>query len=118
MPAVTEINWPVLWIVVAYLVFIIAVAIYAGRKEKSMTDFYAAGMGVPWWVVGLSITAATMSGWGFVGMPGMVYQTGWAFGAVIGVGASTGVVLSFYLLAKMCRETRVDYDSRPSGDAL
>lgn len=104
MPAVTEINWPVLWIVVAYLVFIIAVAIYAGRKEKSMTDFYAAGMSVPWWVVGLSITAATMSGWGFVGMPGMVYQTGWAFGAVIGVGASTGLVLSFYLLAKPMRK--------------
>jgi len=69
-----------------------------------MTDFFAGGMDIPWWVVALSITAATMSGWGFVGMPGMVYQSGWAYGAVIGVGASTGLVLSFYLLAKPMRK--------------
>ena len=104
MPAVSEINWPVLWFVVIYLAFIIAVAIYAGRVQKGMKDFFAGGMDIPWWVVGFSVTAATMSGWGFVGMPGMVYQTGWAYGAVIGVGASTGLVMSFYLLAKPMRK--------------
>lgn len=104
MPAITDINWPVLWVVVAYLGFIISVAIYAGRKQQGMSDFFAGGMSIPWWVVALSITAATMSGWGFVGMPGMVYSTGWAFGAVIGVGAATGMVLSFYLLAKPMRK--------------
>lgn len=104
MPAVTEVNWPVFWVVAIYLGFIIAVAIYAGRQQKGMSDFFAGGMDIPWWVVALSITAATMSGWGFVGMPGMVYSTGWAFGAVIGVGAATGMVLSFYLLAKPMRK--------------
>lgn len=118
MAEVTSVNWTIVTICVIYLIFIMGVAIYCGKNQKGMTDFFAGGMKIPFFVVALSVTAATMSGWGFVGMPGMVYQTGWAFGATIGAGAATGMVLSFYLLAKPMRKCAEKFGSLTIPDLL
>ncbi len=59
-----------------YLVFCIAVGVWAMRRTKSAGDFFVAGRSLGPAVVGLAIFSSTMSGFGFVGGPGLVYSTG------------------------------------------
>lgn len=112
------IDWTIVSIIVVYLAFIIGITLWISRGEKNMSDFFAGGMKIPFYVVGFSVSAATMSGWGFVGMPGMVYKHGWAYGAVIGVGAATGMVLSIYLLAKPMRKCAEKFGTLTVPDIL
>ena len=57
----------------AFLVFIavvVAVSLYASRKEESDTDDFLAGRGPAWWLIGCSLIASNISTEHFVGMSG------------------------------------------------
>ena len=49
----TGIDWFILCI---YLIAIIAISGYIGRRQKSQEDYYLGGRAMPSWQVGLSIT--------------------------------------------------------------
>jgi sodium/proline symporter len=113
-----EANWTIVGIIAVYLILILGVTLYMSRGGSGMRDYFIGGMKIPFYVVGFSMSAATMSGWGFVGMPGMVYKHGWAFGAVIGGGAATGMMLSVYLLAKPMRKCAERFNTLTVPDLL
>lgn len=49
-------------IIVAYLLFALAVGLaYARRAGRGLTDFFASGRSLPWWIVGTSMVATTFS---------------------------------------------------------
>ena len=113
-----ETNWTIIITIFIYLAFILGLAVWISRGQTKMSDYFAGGMKIPFYVVGFSISAATMSGWGFVGMPGLVYKHGWAYGAAIGAGAASGLVLSIYLLAKPMRKCVQKFDTLTVPDLL
>lgn len=57
---------------------VLAVGLWAGRKEKSADDFYLAGKNVPWWGVAGSIFGTNVSAEHLVGMLGIGYSIGFA----------------------------------------
>jgi SSS family solute:Na+ symporter len=49
-------------IIIGYLVFALAVGLaYAKRAGRGLTDFFASGRALPWWIVGTSMVATTFS---------------------------------------------------------
>ena len=88
--------------VAAYLVVCIVVGLWALRRTKSATDFFMAGRDLGIFVTGLAVFSSTLSGFGFVGGPGLVYRMGTSSLWMV-VCAGLGFVLAFFLLAKRLR---------------
>ncbi len=88
--------------VAVYLLLCIGVGIWAMRHTKSASDFFVAGRSLGPAVVGLAIFSSTMSGFGFVGGPGLVYSTGIS-SLWMCLTSPLGFALGFYLVAKRIR---------------
>lgn len=62
-----------------YLIAVVAIGFLSGRKAKtSAADFFLAGRGLPWYVIGFSLIAASISSEQFIGEVGWAYKYGLA----------------------------------------
>jgi len=61
---------------VVYKLILIAVGVWASRRNKTESDFFLASQGVGPWVSGLSYAASTSSAWVLLGFTGFVYANG------------------------------------------
>ena len=59
-----------------YMVLCVGVGFWAMRRTRSVKDFFMAGRDLGIIVTGVAIFSSTMSGFGFVGGPGLVYSMG------------------------------------------
>lgn len=115
----------------AAVVGVIGLGIYKARpkkadgkkKDSSAADYFLAGRGLSWWLVGFSLIAANISTEQFVGMSGQAAD--WLGLAIAGyewLAAITLVVVAFFFLPKLLRcgvytipeflETRYNLGSR------
>ncbi|PCI60020.1 MAG: hypothetical protein COB37_10310 [Kordiimonadales bacterium] len=85
-----------------YLVICIGVGIWAMRRTKNANDFFVAGKGLGPIVVSLAVFSSTLSGFGFVGGPGLVYATGLSSMWMV-VTSALGYATGFYLISKRIR---------------
>ncbi|GEQ99022.1 sodium/glucose cotransporter 2 [Iodidimonas gelatinilytica] len=60
----------------AYFVIAIGLGIWFGRKHDTASDFFLAGRGMLWPVIGLSLFASNISSTTLVGLAGSAYSTG------------------------------------------
>ena len=88
--------------VALYLGVCIVVGLWALRRTKSTHDFFMAGRDLGIFVTGLAVFSSTLSGFGFVGGPGLVYRMGMSSLWMV-VCASLGFVIAFMLLGKRLR---------------
>ena len=70
-----SIGWIDIIIVVLYLVFIVWWGLRHG-KSADAGSYFLAGRSMPWWVVGLSLFAASISSTTLIGQCGDAYDTG------------------------------------------
>ena len=56
-------------VLVAYFVGIVAIGLYAGRRNPNLKEFALGGRAIPWWAVLASIIAAETSAATFLGTP-------------------------------------------------
>ena len=70
-----SIGWIDICIVVLYLVFIIWWGLRHG-KSSDAGSYFLAGRSMPWWIVGLSLFAASISSTTLIGQCGDAYDTG------------------------------------------
>ena len=85
-----------------YMLLSIGVGLWAIRRTKSAADFFVAGRSLGPLVVGMAVFSSTLSGFGFVGGPGLVYQSGISSVWMV-VVATLGYALGFFLVAKRIR---------------
>lgn len=95
-------GWIALVLVVAYGAACMAVGLWALRRTRSSQDFFMAGRSLGVVVSSVAIFSTTLSGFGFVGGPGLVYRMGMSSVWLV-LTAVTGYVLTFALLAKRLR---------------
>lgn len=95
-------NTVVLVCVGLYLLLCIVVGLWAMRRTHSARDFFMAGRDLGIIVTGLAVFSSTLSGFGFVGGPGLVYRMGLSSLWMV-VCATMGFLLAFHLLAKRLR---------------
>lgn len=95
-------NEIIIGAVLVYMVFCVVTGLWAMRRTHSASDFFVAGRGLGPVVVSLALFSSTLSGFGFVGGPGLVYSAGVSSFWMI-VISSTGYALGFFLVAKRIR---------------
>ncbi|HLA90990.1 MAG TPA: hypothetical protein VJL28_11235, partial [Gemmatimonadaceae bacterium] len=89
-------------VALVYLVVVAAIATWAASRTRTVRDFFVAGSGIGLWTLAIAKMAATLSGFSFVGGPGLVYAIGLAGVFIILPGALTNA-LGAWVLAKKLR---------------
>jgi sodium/proline symporter len=84
-------------VLLAYLLVLIALALWSRSETHSLEGYYLAGKKLPFWVVAFSANATGESGWLLLGLTGMGYAVGaqayWVVvGEIIGLTASWGLI--------------------------
>ena len=92
----------VLFSALAYMLVVAVIAAWASRRTRTARDFFVAGDGIGVWTLAIAAMAATLSGFTFIGGPGLVYSLG--LGAVfIVLPASLTNTMTTWTLAKRLR---------------
>jgi Na+/proline symporter len=65
-----------LWVGLAYFLVVAGIGAWATSRTRTPRDFFVAGKGIGLWALVLSVLSATLSGFVFIGGPGLVYTLG------------------------------------------
>jgi sodium/proline symporter len=88
--------------VLVYLACCFGIGVWALRRTRDSADFFVAGRSLGMVVMTIATMASIMSGFGFVGGPGLVYDSGTS-SLWITFPATVGFALSWVLLGKRLR---------------
>nr|MBX2818534.1 hypothetical protein [Rhodothermaceae bacterium] len=80
----------------------VGIGVWAFRRTKSSHDFFMAGRNLGVMLTAFAVFSSTMSGFGFVGGPGLVYRMGMSSVWMV-VCAGAGFVVTFSMLGKRLR---------------
>jgi Na+/proline symporter len=100
LPALTQPA--IVGVALAYFVVVAAIGVWATRRTRSAADFFVAGQGIGLWPLAIAAMAATLSGFAFIGGPGLVYTLGLG-GVFLVLPASLTNTLGAWVLAKRMR---------------
>ena len=95
-------NRIILISVLVYMALCMAIGIWALRRTRNTSDFFMAGHNLGVLITGIALFSSIMSGFGFVGGPGLVYRMGISSFWIM-VTTPIGFALAFYLVAKRIR---------------
>src|SRR5688500_8793217 len=73
MPALV---WQDYAVIVAYLVGMLLIGVYASRKQNDEEEFFLGGRTMPWFAVGVSVIASLVSSLTYLSEPGEVWNSG------------------------------------------
>ncbi len=89
-------------VALAYFVIVVAISVWATRRTRTASDFFVAGKRIGIWTLSIAAMAATISGFAFIGGPGLVYTLG--LGAVhINLPISVTSAMAGWVLATRLR---------------
>lgn len=89
-------------VAIGYFVVVAMIGVWATRRTRSASDFFVAGQGIGLFTLAIAAMAATLSGFAFIGGPGLVYTLG--LGAVfIVLPAALTNSMGAWVLAKRLR---------------
>jgi solute:Na+ symporter, SSS family len=89
---------------VVFVVAVITIGLLKSRHEKTGEDYFLAGRGLKWWLIGFSLIAANISSEQFVGMSGdAAKHVGLAIASYEWMAAITLVVVAFAFLPYFLR---------------
>jgi len=89
-------------VAIAYFVVVAIIGTWAARRTRSASDFFVAGQGIGLFTLAIAAMAATLSGFAFIGGPGLVYTVG--IGAVfIVLPAALTNSMGAWVMAKRLR---------------
>jgi Na+/proline symporter len=85
-----------------YFAIVIAISVWAARKTRTAADFFVAGKGIGLIALTVASVSVSVSGFAFIGGPGLIYAVG--LGAMfIVLPASVTNVMGAWVLAKRMR---------------
>ena len=89
-------------IFIAYCLIIISIGLYVSRtkkgEKKDASDYFLAGRGLGWWVIGASIISSNISAEQFIGMSGSGFAIGLGMATYEWVGALGLIVVAKFFL--------------------
>ena len=88
-------------VAVAYFAVVGAIGAWATRRTRTASDFFVAGEGIGLWALTLAAMSATLSGFAFIGGPGLVYRTGLGAMFLLLPAAVTASMTSWVLAKRM-----------------
>lgn len=95
-------NWIDYSILATYLVLILGVGVWVSRakpgEDKNASDYFLAGKGLSWWVIGASLIASNISAEQFIGMSGSGFAIGMGIASYEFMAAITLIVVAIFFL--------------------
>jgi SSS family solute:Na+ symporter len=89
---------------VGFIAVVVAVSLYASRKEENTEDYFLAGRRLTWGLIGFSLIASNISTEHFVGMAGQAFgRIGLAVASWEWIAAISLVFVAWWLLPKFLR---------------
>lgn len=95
---------------ILYLVVVLFLGFIAYRLNKSHSDFFLAGRKLSPWLVAFSERASGESAWLLLGLPGAAFAVG-LIEAWTALGCVSGIIFSWFVIAKDLREQTEKHDS-------
>ncbi len=96
------INVTAIGMFAAFVAATLGITVWAARRTRTTSDFYAAGGGISGFQNGLAIAGDYMSAASFLGISGMVFASGFD-GLIYSIGFLVGWPLILFLLAERLR---------------
>lgn len=114
------------WIIVAaYGLIVLAIGIWASRKQTNTDEYFRGQQQLPWWAIGFSIIATSFSAASLLGGPGEGFNHGFLYlqlqlGDLIGYGLVILLFLPFFVRLNLTTayeylEKRFDAKTRSLG---
>ena len=97
-----SLNAIIVGIVVVYLAIVAGIGVWASRETKTTEDFLVTGKRFGIWAISFAAFASIMSGFGFIGGPGLFYDGGYGF-IWIAIAAPLAFPISWFVLGKKMR---------------
>ncbi|SET03878.1 sodium/proline symporter [[Clostridium] polysaccharolyticum] len=94
----------VLLAMAAYMLIVLAVGFYYGKRNKTSDDYFIGGRKLGAWVTAMSAEASDMSSWLLMGLPGLAYLTGFGEAGWTAIGLAIGTYLNWKFVAKRLRK--------------
>jgi Na+/proline symporter len=88
-------------VAVVYFAIVAAIGAWATRKTRTASDFFVAGEGIGLIALTLAAMSATLSGFAFIGGPGLVYRGGLGAMYLVLPAAITASMTSWVLAKRM-----------------
>ncbi len=88
-------------VAIVYFAIVAAIGVWATRKTRTASDFFVAGEGIGLAALTLAAMSATLSGFAFIGGPGLVYATGLGAMFLILPASVTSSMTSWALAKRM-----------------
>jgi SSS family solute:Na+ symporter len=99
-----SLGWVDIIVFVGFIVAVISVGLIKSRGEEGSEDYFLAGRGLKWWLIGFSLIAANISTEQFVGMSGSAAGSlGLAIASYEWMAAITLVVVAFVFLPRFLK---------------
>lgn len=97
-------SWVDITVFIAFIVAVISVGLIKSKGESGSEDYFLAGRGLKWWLIGFSLIAANISTEQFVGMSGSAAGSlGLAIASYEWMAAITLVVVAFVFLPRFLK---------------
>jgi SSS family solute:Na+ symporter len=89
---------------IGFILLVVGVSLYAGRRERSSEDYFLAGRSLGWGLIGFSLIASNISTEHFVGMAGQAFgRVGLAIASYEWMSAIVLVFVAWWLLPRFLR---------------
>lgn len=89
-------------ILIAYFCLILGVGLWVSRpkagEEKNASDYFLAGHGLSWWVIGASLIASNISAEQFIGMSGSGFAIGMGIASYEFMAAITLIIVAVFFM--------------------
>jgi SSS family solute:Na+ symporter len=120
-----QLAWIDILFFLAFIIVVVGFSMYKSRKEENSEDYFLAGRGLKWYLIGFSIVAANISTEQFVGMSGQgAGSVGLAVSGYQLLGAVTIVFVALFFLPRFLRSgiytmpEYLEYRFNPAARAL
>ena len=101
---------PILIGLVLYLALLIGIAFWTFRFNKTLSDYLLAGRRLGAWVVTFSERASGESAWLLLGLPGVLYASGF-LELWVAIGCTSGILFSWMFIARPLRIATEKYNA-------
>ena len=91
----------IIGVAVVYFAIVAAIGIWAGKRTRTAADFFVAGQGIGLIALAIAAMAATLSGFAFIGGPGLIYAIGLGAIFIVLPAGLTNTMTAWALAKKM-----------------
>lgn len=88
-------------VAIGYLLICMLISAWASRRTRTANDFFVAGTGIGLWPLAIASMAATLSGFAFIGGPGLLYSVGNGALFIVLPAGLTGALSAWLLGSRM-----------------